>query len=47
MLRKSHTAVFKMKIALDTIKCQRAINGIATHCGAHPIQATQWKKQAI
>ena len=45
--RKSYTAAFKVKIALEAIKGQRTINEIATHYGVHPNQAPQWKKQAI
>jgi transposase-like protein len=45
--RKSYTAAFKVKIALEAIKGQRTINEIATHYGVHPNMVTQWKKQAI
>src|SRR5688572_33303895 len=45
--RKSYTAAFKVKIALEAIKGQRTINEIATHYDVHPNQVTQWKKQAI
>jgi transposase-like protein len=45
--RKSYTAAFKVKIALEAIKGQRTINEIATHYSVHPNQVTQWKKQAI
>jgi len=42
--RKSYTAAFKVKIALEAIKGQSTINEIATHYGVHPNQVTQWKK---
>jgi transposase-like protein len=45
--RKSYTAAFKVKIALEAIKGQRTINEIATHYGVHPNMVTLWKKQAI
>jgi putative transposase len=45
--RKSYTAAFKVKIALEAIKGQRTINEIATHYGVHPNMAPQWKKRAI
>jgi putative transposase len=45
--RKSYTAAFKVKIALEAIKGQRTTNEIATHYGVHPNMVTQWKKQAI
>src|SRR5262245_60451030 len=43
--RKSYTAAFKVKIALEAIKGQRTINEIATHYDVHPNQVTQWTKQ--
>jgi len=45
--RKSYTAAFKVKIALEAIKGHRTINEIATHYGVHPNMAPQWKKHAI
>lgn len=45
--RKSYTAEFKVKIALEAIKGQRTVNEIASHYGVHPNMVTLWKKQAI
>jgi transposase-like protein len=45
--RKSYTAAFKAKIALEAIKGQRTINEIASAYAVHPNQVTQWKKQAV
>jgi transposase-like protein len=45
--RKSYTAAFKAKVALDAIKGQRTTNEIASAYEVHPNQVTQWKKQAV
>jgi transposase-like protein len=45
--RKSYTASFKAKVALEAIKGQRTINEIASAFEVHPNQVTQWKKQAV
>jgi len=45
--RKSYTAAFKAKVALEAIKGQRTINEIASAYEVHPNQVSQWKKQAI
>jgi transposase-like protein len=45
--RKSYTAAFKAKVALEAIKGQRTINEIASAYEVHPNQVTQWKKQAV
>lgn len=45
--RKSYTAEFKVKVALEAIKGQRTVNEIASHYGVHPNMVTLWKRQAI
>jgi transposase-like protein len=45
--RKNHTAEFKAKVALESIKGQRTINEIASAYGVHPTQVTKWKKQVV
>jgi transposase-like protein len=45
--RKSYTAAFKAKVALEAIKGQRTINEIASAFEVHPNQVNQWKKQAV
>lgn len=45
--RKRYTAEFKAKIALEAIKGQRTINEIATRYELHPVQVSQWKRQAL
>ena len=45
--RKTHSAEFKVKVALEAIKGQKTINEIASHFEVHPHQVMQWKKQAL
>ena len=45
--RKKYSADFKAKAALEAIKGQRLINEIAGELGVHPVQLSQWKKQAV
>jgi len=45
--RKSFTAEFKTKVALEAIKGYRTVSEIASEYGVHPYQITQWKKQAL
>lgn len=45
--RKSYTAEFKGKVALEAIKGQRTVNEIASTFEVHPNQVILWKKQAV
>jgi transposase-like protein len=45
--RKSFTAEFKTKVALEAIKGHRTVSEIASAYEVHPHQITHWKKQAI
>jgi transposase len=45
--RKSHTAQFKAKVALDAIREQKTINALTTEYGIHATQINTWKKQAL
>jgi len=45
--RKSFTAAFKTKVALEAIKGHRTVTEIAGEYGVHPHQITQWKKQVM
>lgn len=45
--RRRHSGAFKAKIILEALKGQKTINEIASRHGVHPIQVTQWKKQAL
>lgn len=45
--RKTHSAEFKAKVALEAIRGQKTINEIASEYGVHPVQIGQWKKMAV
>lgn len=45
--RKTYSADFKAKAALEALKGQRLVNEIAGELGIHPVQLSQWKKQAV
>lgn len=45
--RKKYSADFKAKAALQALKGQRLVNEIAGELGVHPVQLSQWKKQAV
>ena len=45
--RKKYSADFKARAALETIKGQRLTDEIAGALGVHPVQLSQWKKQAV
>lgn len=43
--RKTFTAQFKAKVALEAIRGTRTVNEIAQEFGVHPTQVSQWKKE--
>lgn len=43
--RKQHSAEFKAKVALETLKGRKTINELATEYSIHPNLVTKWKKQ--
>jgi len=45
--RRSFTAEFKAKVALEAIKGQRTVAEISQHYSVHPNQVTAWKRQAV
>ena len=45
--RKTYSADFKTKVALEALRGERTANQIATCYEVHPSQVTQWKKQAL
>lgn len=47
MQRKSFTAEFKSKVALEAIKEQKTINQIASENGVYPNQVCTWKKELL
>lgn len=44
--RKRHGADVKARVALEALKEQRTVNEIAALYEVHPVQVSQWKKQA-
>jgi putative transposase len=44
--RKRHGADLKARVALEALKEQRTVNEIAALYEVHPVQVSQWKKQA-
>ena len=47
MQRKSFSAEFKSKVALEAIKESKTINQIASEFDVHVSQVSAWKKQAL
>jgi transposase-like protein len=45
--RRSHTAQFKAKVALEAAKGDKAIAQLASEYEVHPTQITQWRKQLL
>lgn len=45
--RKTHSASFKSKVALEAIKEEMTVAELAARYEVHPTMVTKWKKQAI
>lgn len=45
--RRTHSAEFKARIALDAVKGLKTVQQIAAENHLHPVQVTQWKNQMI
>jgi putative transposase len=45
--RRSFTAEFKAKVALEAVRGQHTIAEIAQHYSVHPNQVSSWKRQAL
>ena len=45
--RRLHSAEFKAKVPVAAIRGDRTLSEIASTFGVHPVQITQWKKQAL
>ena len=45
--RRQHTGEFKAKVALAALKADKTINELASQFQVHPLQVSQWKKQAV
>lgn len=46
-VRKTHSAQFKTKVAIEAIKEHKTINELTTEYGIHASQLSSWKKQAL
>lgn len=47
MKRRTLSAEFKKKVAIEALREQRTINEIAAEYQIHPVQVCQWKKELI
>jgi transposase-like protein len=43
--RKTYSADFKARIALEAVKGMKTINELGVEHGVHPVQVSQWKRQ--
>lgn len=46
-IRKTHSAQFKTKVAIEAIKEHKTINELTAEYGIHASQLSSWKKQAL
>ncbi len=46
-VRKTHTAQFKTKVALEAIREHKTVNELTTEYGVHATQINTWKKQIL
>ena len=44
--RRQHSAQFKAQVGLEALKGIEPIHTIAAKHGVHPVQVSQWKKEA-
>lgn len=47
MKRKTFTAKFKSKVAVEALKGHQTVNQIAAEYDVHPSQVNTWKKQLL
>lgn len=45
--RRTFSAEFKAKLALEAVRGERTINEIAAEHGVHPNQVSKWKSQLL
>ena len=45
--RRQHTGEFKAKVAVAALKADKTVNELAAQFQVHPLQVSQWKKQAV
>ena len=46
-MRKSYTAQFKAKVALEAVKGERSLSELASKYEVHPNQIGQWRKALL
>jgi transposase len=46
-VRKTHSAQFKTKVAIEAIKEHKTVNELTSEYGIHASQLSSWKKQAL
>lgn len=44
--RRQHSAQFKAQVGLDALKGIEPVHTIAAKHGVHPVQVSQWKREA-
>ena len=45
--RKRHSAEFKAKVAVEAIRGIKTVGQLASEYRVHPVQISQWKRQAL
>ena len=45
--RRRYSATFKAKVAVAALRGDRTLSELGSVYGVHPVQVTQWKKQAM
>jgi len=45
--RRTYTAAFKAKVALEAVRGVKTINEIGQAYGVHPVQVGQWKREVL
>jgi len=44
-MKKSFSAQFKSKVALEAVKANKTVNELASEFGVHPTQVKNWKEE--
>lgn len=46
-MRRRHSTDFKVKVVLEALREQKTMTELGSEYGVHPVQISQWKKQAL
>jgi len=46
-MKKNYTPEFKAQVVREILREQKTMSEIASECGIHPVQLSQWKKAAL